>query len=436
MWHDGGVPAPTHAGFGTVAAQPDIERFWRPARRLVPFAIAQGFIAFAIVFLFALAERRPPSPHPVYGAYEQRFPIVRLVLAIVLAVVAAMLWAVRTHLADTPASGVAAARPGRWTYRGRLAGDGEVRSVLTGSTCIFCDTRDGGQRAFLHTPEIELVDETGSVLVAPEALRLSPKVRVVYADNGNTSECVLRQNEPVTIHGWCGIDPSGRLVLGRHPTVAKRLASNKPWAAWGRYWAAAHGDGRLQLRLLTATAASIALFAALLWVSVFTMQTWVLTGSPSTNERVVLPQHTARLALVAVGVAAAVTLVAWVISAANRVARLRQQAVYAANVVVVTEQQRGDLVRQLASVAGAAAAHAEQTTAALTDGGVAAVVNESADVATGDPAFAHLRAEVVRCENRIAAARAFHADAVTALADRVGPVPGALVSRLTPKGTD
>lgn len=390
-------------------------------RRRLGFVFALSlpmiYLAAVVIVVLTVGATDVPTPHEQFGPYEQSSPWVRWILTALTSVIAVMLSGFRARLVDTPVSDLAAARPGHWTYRGRVGVASSVAQDPRSVTLVRASSEEPVRAA--------LIDETASVWIAPEAVTLGLFCR--------RKRYRYHLGDTVTVCGWCGIADNGELVLGEHPSIR---AGSFPMR---RRWLALLGDGHNATIGVTVLAVGAGLSAVALWVSLFTVETWETASDPNRSSTASQARASAivfresavtYLAWSLVGAAVAVSL-AWLISVVNRLVRVRGQAVYAASVVQVAEVERRDLIEQMETVVTAASDH-DATLGALDRAGSDISADESMSTPHSDPNDRYLRRSIGRQEQRIASARRFHIDALRLHDDLAQMWPHRWVARLVP----
>jgi LemA protein len=415
------------AGTGDVA--------WSRGRKIGLITVLVVWLSVSALIVVTSLRSSAPPPDAVAGPFTQQFPAIRLAIAALLAFAALALLAVRARLVDTPVLELAGARPGRALYRGTVHATPPVIAPLTSTSCAWYRTLGGTRKERTlrsqASPSISIVDSTGSVDLDPAMLIHGPNRRVVYErmDGALQEERVLPDGGFVTVYADCRLGEDGGLVLEetRWSPVA-RLQRN-----------GVMGDGDGALFLLRAASTILLVAAWVMWMALWLVQTWeTAVGSKSA---MVLPREPLRTAVVVVICTLAFAVAVSAVVIANRLIVLRNQITYSAAVITTAAQQRHDLIGSLLGGVDGVTDH-ERTTLA----GVALVradLDPRAQVAraeatpelTSNPLFRHLMEQLVACENRLAAARRFHNDAVTVAKDRSGTFPNLLLRPLVfPRG--
>ncbi len=389
------------------------------------------WLGITVLIVVSSLRRAPPPPDAIAGAYTQRFPAIRLVIAVALAFAAFPISAVRARLVDTPVLELVGARPGRALYRGTVRATVPVTSPLTSSRSAWFQTRGGTRKQPLITTrsggQIALTDTTGSLEIDPEMFVHGPNRRVVFQRKKGTlhEERVLLDGDLVTVYADCRIAEDGQLIL-----TEARWAPTRSFQRNGVV-----GDGRRALLLLRVSSTVLLLAAWLMWMSLWLVQTWE-TDSAKKLSAMVLPDDPLRTAVVVtICTLVFVSLIAAIVIA-NRLIVLRNQITYASAVIDTAAVQRHDLVTSLLGSVDGATRHERSTLAgvALVRSDVharAEVIRVEANPAlASNPVFQQLQEQLTLCEDRLAAARRFHNDAVTVARDRSGTFPNLLVRPL------
>jgi LemA protein len=193
------------------------------------------------------------------------------------------------------------------------------------------------------------------------------------------------------------------------------------------------GDARRQLGAVRVASVALLVAAAVVWMSLWLVQTWTTRSTP-THSAMVLPRDPVRTAVVVAACSLAFAAAAAVISRRNRLVALRNQIEYAAGVIEVAAQQRHDLIRSLLGVVRLGATHETAVQSGVdliradgSDRDRLASVCEEHPASASDDLFAGLHTQLGHCEDRLAAARRFHNDAVTLARDRAGTFPTLLL---------
>lgn len=409
---------------------------YSPRRKLALLVVAAVWVGITALIVATALRSSPPPADAVAGPYSQRFPAIRLFITILATIAGFTLWAVRARLVDTPVLELAGVRPGRAVYRGTVRAERPVVAPLTGSSCAWYRTVRMRDSKFVAesaaAARIELTDPTAAIDLDPTMIARGPNRRVVFqrgAGRRREEERVLLDGDLVTIYAEATMGHQGHLRLGE-PTGG--LARRRPFTHVRRNGVV--GDAHRAMFLLRVAAAATLVAACVMWISLWLVQTWETSFGESRHSALVLPDRPARTAVAVIVCTLVFAAFAAAVVIANRLIMLRQQITFAVAAIDVAAQQRHDVIGSLLDAVRGAIEH-ERTTlrgAALVraDGADRADVErleaQRARVST-QPLFAQLMAELVACENRLAAARRFHNDAVTVAKDRGGVFPAVLL---------
>ena len=416
---------------------PDGDAAFTPGRKVGLAITLLVFLVLTALIVATALRSSPPPPDPIAGRFRQQVPVVRATVAVLLGMAALALWSVRSKVLDTPVLELAGARPGPALYRGTVGADGPVTAPLTATRCAwYRSTIHGSIRADVAS-SVHLVDSTGRVAIDPSMRAHGPDQRVVYQQGKDAQEeRVLAVGEQVTVYADAALDDAGALVLVPHTSGLRRWSLVRRIVSNGVV-----GDAHRQLGMLRVGSVALLGAAAVVWMSLWLVQTWSTRSTPQ-QSAMVLPREPVRTAVVVAACSLGFVAAAAVISRRNRLVALRNQIDHATGVIEVAAQQRHDLILSLLGAVrlgveheGAVRAGVDLIRADGADRGRIASLEPERGAPAADPLFAGLHTQLVRCEDRLAAARRFHNDAVTVARDRAGTLPTVLIRPLVfPRG--
>lgn len=402
--------------------------------------------------------------------------MIGLGVALVAAVVAWLLDRRRRKYADRATTPAAAVFAGLNLVKGRGWTSGPIASYRTSTSSLWWEytleeerrhTRTvtdnkGNTRTETYTewhiietrkdelPEIEVVDDTGSVLVRLSGASVVPRQvhleifrdhqargilgRILSAGTGATGryreiEKVVGYGDDLFVVGECELDQERFVpVIARKVMVSTRSEeSHVRWLAVG-------------------VVATVLVAVAAMTVGVATL---------------IRPDDPAEPIAWVPGLLAALVLLvlAWGITTYNRLRLVAQGADRAWSLIDVQLRRRHDLIPSLQNCVGAHAAYEQEAMVAITEARTVAAAASPSDEAealsdeaetqtralrtilavaeatpelTVDQSFQRLQRELADTEDRIAASRTFYNDSLTILRDRQQRFPGSLVAKRVP----